>query len=168
MFFISFTQRDAQHRNTCVLNNAGFALKKQMHCRNSVWQMQMEKQSAWHNRKCLQPSRLHICLKEEGKGFQKGKSLLSVAACKSYHAVFLIPKICLWLHWYKEYPALAALFPGWVATCFCSLPVPHHCEVLCILMFPQILRVHFLWVPVQLLKPNITFPSLIITQSWKP
>lgn len=53
-------------------------------CRNSVWQMQMEKQSAWHNRKCLQLSRLQICLKEDGNGFQKGKSLHSVVACKSY------------------------------------------------------------------------------------
>lgn len=143
MLFIFFTQRAAQHRNIYVLNNAGLALKKQMH---SVWQMQMEKQSAWHNRKCLQPSRLHICLKEEGKGFFRKANLSFLWL--HVKAIFLILKVCLSLPWYKEFPAPTALFPGWFATCLCSLPVPYHCEVLCILLiFPKILKVHFLWVP---------------------
>lgn len=43
-----------------------------------------------------------------------------------------------------------------------------HSEVLCIfLIFPQILRRHFLRVPAQVLKPHFTFPSLITTQSQK-
>lgn len=120
MLFISFTQRDAQNRNMCVLNYAGLALKKQRHCRNSVWQMQMEKQSAWLNRRCLQPSRL-----SEGGGEGFSERQISPFLRLHVKAVFLILKVGLWLPWCKEYPACS--FPWWLRHASvlsqCSIPV---------------------------------------------
>lgn len=141
--------------------------KKWMHCRNSIWQMQMEKRRAWFNRKCLQPSRVRICLKEEGNGSQKGKPLLFVVAHKCYCAVFLtltaLP-VNLWLLDMKSIQLPLLFSPAVLQHMLLFFPsVTLLWDAVRLSCTPTNFKSAFPpWAPAHVLKPHTTFHSLIV------